>query len=246
MEFQMDRHITEYQHAMQQDPQRFSINEGTLAQEISKVYYWMFFGLLLTGITAFLVSTSEQLTNAIYATPLHWVVMLAPLGLVFFLSARIHKITASTAGTLFLVFSILMGLSISYIFTIYTGTSIATTFAVTGITFFLMATYGYTTKTDLTQFGKLAMFALIGIILASIINIFLGSSIFDMIISGIGVLLFTGLIAYDTQKIKEMIIYNYGMEGSTSGRAIVMGALSLYLDFINLFLFLLRFLGDRD
>jgi hypothetical protein len=242
----MDRHITEFHTAIEQDPTRFTMNAGTLAQEISKVYYWMFFGLLLTGATAFITASSETLVNAIYGTPLQWVVMLAPLGMVFFLSARIHKISASTAGTLFLVFSVLMGMSLAYIFWIYSLGSIATTFAVTGITFFLMASYGYTTKTDLTQFGKLAMFALVGIIIASVINIFMGSSGLDMIISGIGVLLFTGLIAYDTQKIKEMIIYNYGLEGRTSGRAIVMGALSLYLDFINLFLFLLRFLGDRD
>lgn len=231
---------------MEQDPTRFEMNAGTLAQEISKVYYWMFFGLLLTGVSAFTVASSDTLRNIIYGTSLQWVVMLAPLGMVFFLSARIHKISASTAGTLFLVFSVVMGMSLAYIFWIFELGSIATTFAVTGGTFFIMASYGYTTKTDLTQFGKLAIFALIGIILASIVNIFVGSSGLHMIISGVGVLLFTGLIAYDTQKIKEMIIYNHAIEGRTSGRAIIMGALALYLDFINLFLFLLQFLGDRD
>jgi FtsH-binding integral membrane protein len=177
-------------------------------------------------------------------TMLGWVVMLAPLGFVLMMSFRFQRLSYSTLTLLFVIFSILMGMSLSFILLTFTGSSITLTFAVTAGMFGLMAITGYTTKTDLTRFGSLMFMGLIGIIIASVANFFMRSGTLDYIISFIGVLVFTGLTAYDVQKLKRIGMgVQYGAESTK--KLVIMGALSLYLDFINLFLFLLRFLGDR-
>lgn len=214
-----------------------------LRAHLLRVYNYMALGLGLTGMIAFMVSTSPTLLYAIHSTPLQWVVMLAPVGLVFFLSFRIHSLQASTAQLLFWIYSGLMGLSLSYVFMAYTGTSIAKVFFITAGTFASMSLYGYTTKTDLSRFGSFLIMGLIGLILASLVNIFLKSSGLDFVVSLLGVGIFVGLTAYDTQNIKNS--YFEGDSGEVAGKKAIMGALQLYLDFINLFLHLLRFLGDR-
>jgi len=208
------------------------------------VYNYMAAALALTGIVAMLASTSAPLMQTIHGSPLKWVVMLAPIGFVFFLSARIHKMSAKAAQMTFWAFAALMGLSLSYVLLAYTGTSVARTFFITAVAFGSLSLYGYTTKRDLSGMGTFLFMGLVGLILASIVNIFLQSSMMHMVISAIGVLLFAGLTAYDTQKIKD--IYN-GLDNSEiAGKKAIMGALTLYLDFINMFLFLLNFLGQRE
>jgi FtsH-binding integral membrane protein len=208
-----------------------------------KVYNYMMAGLAITGVVAYLTASSPALLNAIFGSPLKWVVMLAPLGFVFFLSFRIDKIQASTAQMLFWVYAALMGLSLSFIFVVYEMGSIAKVFFITSATFGSMSLYGYTTNRDLTGFGSFLFMGLIGIIIASVVNIFMASTALEFAISVIGVLIFTGLTAYDTQKIK--MIYQDGLGHEVSTKMAVMGALNLYLDFINLFLMLLRLFGDR-
>ncbi len=222
---------------------RAVIDEGLRAYKL-RVYNYMASGLALTGIVAYGVAITPALFNAIYGTWLVWVVMLAPLGVVMFLSARIHKMSAAGAQTAFWVFAVLMGASLAYIFIIYTGTSIARVFFITASVFGAMSLYGYTTKRDLTGWGSFFFMGLIGIIIAMVVNIFLQSSALEFAISVIGVLVFVGLTAYDTQKIKEM----YAASDSTSvaTKKSIMGALRLYLDFINLFLMLLRLFGNRN
>jgi FtsH-binding integral membrane protein len=221
---------------------RASLDMG-LRTYLLRVYNYMALGLGLTGAVAFMVSTSPALLQAIYTTPLQWLVMLAPLGFVMFISFRIHAIRSSTAQLLFWVYSGLMGLSLSWIFLAYTGMSIAKVFFITSGTFAAMSLYGYTTKADLSRFGSYLIMALLGLILASLVNIFLKSSGFDFVISAIGVLIFVGLTAYDTQNIKNSY-YEFD-DAEIAGKKAIIGALTLYLDFINLFLHLLRFLGDR-
>jgi hypothetical protein len=179
----------------------------------------------------------------IFGTPLKWVVMLAPLGFVFFFSARIHTMTPATAQMVFWAFAATMGLSMASIFLVFTGSSIARVFFITAASFGATSLYGYTTKTDLSKFGSFLFMGLIGIVLASIVNIFLGSSALQFAISVIGVLLFTGLTAYDTQRIKE--IYFSGRSGTELAKLGLSGALTLYLDFINLFVMLLQLTGER-
>ncbi len=218
---------------------------------VAKVMTLMTLGLLVSGIMAYLFGTSESLMSSLYnpetdsRTILGWVVMLAPLGMVLLLGAGYRKFSAATLTILFLVFSTLMGMSISYIFWAYSIGSVTLTFFISAGMFGTMALVGYTTNTDLSKFGSIMMMGLIGIIIASVINMFIGSSTFDYIISFIGVLVFTGLTAYDMQKVKNigMVIDHESEEGK---KAAIMGALSLYLDFINLFLMLLRFFGGRD
>ncbi len=207
------------------------------------IYNYMALGLSLTGLVATLVASSPALLQAIYGSPLQFVVMLAPVGFVFFLSFRLHAIQASTAQMLFWAYSGLMGLSLSWIFLAYTGASVAKVFFVTAGTFGAMSLYGYTTQKDLTGLGSFLLMGLIGLILASLVNIFVKSSAFEFVISAIGVLIFTGLTAYDTQVIKSE--YIEGDDREIMMKKSIMGALRLYLDFINLFLHLLRFLGDR-
>lgn len=216
---------------------------------IAGVFGWMFLALGITAITSWLFASSPELMASLYnsqggMTLLGWIVMLAPIGFVIWLSAGFNRMSASSMVLVFVAYSILMGMSLSFIFLAYTGASIATTFMITAGMFGVMALLGYTTKTDLTRFGSIMMMGLIGIIIASVVNMFLHSSGMDYIISFLGVLIFTGLSAYDVQKLKRI---GAGMvEGAESTRKMtIMGALTLYLDFINLFLFLLRFFGNR-
>jgi len=226
-------------------------DEGLRAYML-RVYNIMALGLGITGLAAYgafnLAIADGQLTafgNLIYASPFKWVVMLAPLGLVFFISARINKMSVSAAQTTFWIYAGLMGLSLSTIFLIYTGTSIVQTFFVTAAAFGALSLYGYTTKRNLSAMGSFLMMGLFGLIIAMVVNIFLQSSMMQFVISAGGVLIFAGLTAYDTQSIKDMY---YEVEGNETlaGRAAIMGALRLYLDFINLFMFLLHFLGNRE
>ena len=217
--------------------------DAGLRSHMLRVYNYMASGLALTGVVAALAASSDTLMEAIYGTPLRWVVMLAPLALVFFLSFRINKMRASTAQAVFWGYSALMGLSLSFIFLAYTGTSITRVFFITAGTFAGMSLWGYTTKKDLTGFGSFLFMGLIGICIAGFVNIFLQSSMMQFVVSVLGVLIFVGLTAYDTQKIKEA--YWEADSGEVAGKKAIMGALTLYLDFINLFLMLLRLFGDR-
>lgn len=210
---------------------------------LAKVFNWMAIGLGLTGVVAFFTA-STGLAQTIIASPLFFILILAELGLVFYLSARVEKIQASTASSLFIGYSVLNGLTLSVIFLAYTSSSIAGTFFITAGMFGAMAAYGLVTKKDLSGWGSFLFMGLVGIIIASIVNIFLQSSGMYWIISILGVFIFTGLTAYDVQKIKrigEGTIMNQGEEAISKGS--IMGALTLYLDFINLFLMLLRFFG---
>lgn len=225
-------------------------NAGVMAKSfLANVFTYMSAALVITGIVAFWFGNDLSLMALMFTVEggmnlFGYFVMFAPLGLVLLMSARIHKLSSLTLVALFIVFSILMGMSLSSIFLIYTGGSIFTTFFITAGTFAIMAILGYTTKTDLTKFGSILMMGVIGIIIAMVVNMFLQSGTMDYIISGIGVLIFTGLTAYDVQKLKRI---GAGVEYGTdeTNKLSIMGALSLYLDFINLFLFLLRFMGDR-
>jgi len=219
------------------------IDQGLRTYMLS-VYNYMGSALALSGIVAMAAASSETLMATIFGTPLMWVVMLAPLGLVFFLSARINKMSASAAQTTFWVFAALMGLSLSSIFMVYTPVSITRVFFITAGTFGAMSLYGYTTKRDLTGMGSLMMMGLFGVIIASVVNMFLASSALHFAISVIGVLVFVGLTAYDTQKIRRNYLEADGSE--VMSKKAIMGALTLYLDFINLFLMLLRLFGNRN
>lgn len=219
-----------------------AIDEGLRAYML-QIYNYMASGLALTGIIAYATSKSPQMMQLIFGTPLMWVVMLAPLGFVLAISFGINKMRASTLQILFWSFSAVMGLSLASIFIIYTGTSIARVFFISASMFAAMSLYGYTTKRDLSAFGSFLFMGLIGIVIASIVNLFLQSSALQFAVSVIGVLVFTGLTAYDTQKIKSMYYEADGAE--IAAKKSIMGAVTLYLDFINLFLMLLRLMGDR-
>ncbi|NVO19760.1 MAG: Bax inhibitor-1/YccA family protein [Bacteroidetes bacterium] len=224
-------------------------DESSVRTFITGVFSWMFIALAITAATAYMVSITPSFLRLL-VTPtglsmFGWIVMFAPLGFVLLMSFRFQKLSAGSLTMLFLVYAVLVGLSLSFIFLAYSMGSIATTFGVTSLTFGVMAIAGYTTKTDLTRFGSILMMALFGIIIASLVNFFLKSESMQYLISFIGVLIFTGLTAYDVQKLKRMGSEMVAGEESTRKYAI-MGALSLYLDFINLFLFLLRFMGKRN
>jgi FtsH-binding integral membrane protein len=218
---------------------------------MSGVFMWMFLALAITAATAWIFATSPNLLSLIYnpetggMSIMGWVVMLAPLGLVLWMSAGFQRMSASTMLIVFVLFSVLLGASLSSIFLIYTSASIMKTFLITSGMFGVMAVVGYTTKTDLTKFGSIMFMGLIGIIIASVVNLFLKSGTMDYIISFIGVLVFTGLTAYDVQKLKR-IGSTVGQGDENARKVTIMGALTLYLDFINLFLFLLRFFGNRN
>jgi len=231
------------------------MDEGLRAYML-KVYNYMATGILLTGIIALIsfkmavitdssgaIAGFTSIGNTLFFSGFKWVVMLAPLGIVFYMSFGIKNMSAAKAQTVFWVFAALMGLSLSWILLIYTGASVARVFFITSATFGAMSIYGYTTKRDLTKLGSFLMMGLIGIIIASVVNIFLKSSMMYFIISILGVLIFVGLTAYDTQKIKNM--YAASDTGELMGKKAVMGALTLYLDFINLFIMLLRLFGQR-
>lgn len=218
---------------------------------LASVFTYMSAALVISGVMAYWFGSSPELMEYLRNpetggnTILGWVVMLAPLGLVFAMGGLLQKLSGAALLALFLTFATIMGISLSYIFVAYTASSITNVFFMTAMVFGLMAVAGYTTKTDLTKLGSILMIGLIGIIIASVINMFLGSSTMDYIISIIGVVVFTGLTAYDVQKLKNMgATVENGTEGAQ--KMALMGALSLYLDFINLFLMLLRLFGRRD
>ena len=223
-----------------------AIDEG-LRTHMNKVYGLMSVGMLLTGLVAWAVGTNEQMLQAIFTTPLKWVVMFAPLAVVFAFGAMLPRMSAATAQLVFYVYAALVGLSLSFIFAVFTGVSITQTFLVTAIAFAGLSLYGYTTKKDLSGMGTFLMMGLIGLIVASIVNIFLASSAVAFAISVIGVLIFAGLTAYDTQSIKNTYIAHAQMgDQEWLQKSAIMGALNLYLDFINMFMFLLQFLGNRE
>ncbi len=226
---------------------------GAIAKTfMSQVFLWMTAAMVLTAVTAYLFASSSELLGSLVnfqtgkMTGLGWVVTLAPIGFVLLMSFGFQRLSSSAMVLLFLAFSVLMGMSLSFILVVYTSASVFKTFAVTAGMFGLMAVVGYTTKTDLTRFGSIMIMGLWGIILAMVVNFFLKSSTLDYVVSIIGVLVFTGLTAYDVQKLKK-IGAGIGVEMTdpSARKLSIMGALTLYLDFINLFLFLLRFLGNR-
>jgi FtsH-binding integral membrane protein len=238
------------------------IDEGLRAYML-KVYNLMALGLAITGVAALgmvsLTTTNDPalavatlgngkmltaMGAAVYGSPLRWVIMLAPLAMVFFLSFRVHKMSVAAAQTTFWLYAAMVGVSLSSVFLVYTTGSIVQTFFITATAFGALSLYGYTTKRDLSGMGSFMVMGLFGLIIAMIVNIFLQSSAMQFAISGIGVLVFAGLTAYDTQNIKEM--YFEGDDDVVAGRKAIMGALRLYLDFINLFMFLLQFLGNRE
>jgi FtsH-binding integral membrane protein len=215
---------------------------------MSNVFSYMTVALAISGIAAYMFGTSDSLISMLYTETgmsiFGWIVMLAPLGLVLLLGAKAQKFSYTTVLGIFVLFAVLIGMSLSSIFLIYSMGSIATTFMVTAGTFGVMAVLGYTTSTDLTKFGSILKMALIGLIIAMVVNWFMQSAMMDYVISGIGVLVFTGLTAYDVQKLKRIgATITQGTE--TARKVTIMGALTLYLDFINLFLFLLRLFGSR-
>lgn len=238
------------------------IDQGLRAYML-KVYNYMAMGLAITGVAALAIATlavtndpsaaAAQMGNgtlltslgvALYGSPLKWVVMLAPLGAVMFLSFRISKMSVSAAQITFWLFAAIMGVSLSSIFLVYTSESIVRVFFITSAAFAGLSLYGYTTKKDLSGWGSFLVMGLIGVIIASIVNIFLASSALQFAISVIGVLVFAGLTAYDTQRIKTM--YYEGDGAETMGKKAIMGALSLYLNFINMFIMLLQLFGNRE
>ncbi|PCI93990.1 MAG: hypothetical protein COB15_15225 [Flavobacteriales bacterium] len=231
-----------------------AVGSKTMAKSfLANVFSYMSAALTITGIVAYWFGTDLSMLSLMFNIEngdlvgmkmIGYIIMFAPLGLVLLMSARFHKFSSVTLVALFIVFSILMGMSMSTIFIQYSLGSIASTFFITAGTFSIMAFLGYTTKTDLTKFGSILMMGVIGIIIAMVVNMFMQSEMMDYIISGIGVLIFTGLTAYDVQKLKRI---GSGVEYGTdeTNKLAIMGALNLYLDFINLFLFLLRFMGNR-
>lgn len=221
-------------------PQTFSVL-------MRNVYSWMTCGLLMTALTALIVARNESLMYALYSTPaLLWGCIIAEVAMVFFLSARVMKMSFTTAGLMFAAYAILNGVTMSFIFAAYTAESIAQTFFITAGTFGGMSLLGYTIKKDLSTVGRVLYMLLIGLIIATIVNIFMHSTGLAMILNYAGVVIFVGLTAYDTQKIKNMLqAYSDAGINDQTNKLALMGSLSLYLDFVNLFMYLLRFLGDR-
>ena len=237
--------------------------DAGLRAHMNKVYGTMSVGMFITFLAAWAIAglavTTDpsqavaqigadkyltSLGSALYLSPLKWVVMFAPLAFVFGFSAMINKMSAATAQTMFYVFAAVMGISISSIFLVFTGYSIAQVFLITSIAFAGLSLWGYTTKKDISGWGSFLIMGVIGLVVASIVNIFLASSALMFAISAIGVLIFAGLTAYDTQNIKNE--YDEYHDEETSGKLAISGALRLYLDFINLFMFLLQFMGQRE
>jgi len=217
--------------------------DAGLRSYMLKVYNYMASGVLLTGIVAMLFASSGFAAQ-VMATPLRWLIILSPLAIVMAMSFGFNRMKESTLQALFWGFAVLMGLSMSTIFLVYTGTSIAQTFFAVAAAFMGLSLYGYTTKKDLSGFGTFLIMGVVGLLVAMVVNIFLQSTALHFAISAIGVLLFAGLTAYDTQKIKSMYAYVAGTD--MMGKTVIMGALTLYLDFINMFQFLLSFMGNRE
>ena len=251
-------------HRTQAGARSAAIDEGLRAY-MNKVYGLMSVAMLITGAVAWVLANMAMTTDAaqavaqigtdkyltqfgalIYTSPLKWVLMFAPLLVVFAFGAMINRLSLQAAQGVFWLYSALVGASISSIFLVFTGTSIAQTFLVTAIAFAALSLYGYTTKRDLTGMGSFLIMGLVGLIVASLVNIFLASSALQFAISVIGVLIFAGLTAYDTQKIKLVYLQLANSDQEFLGKAAIMGALNLYLDFLNMFMFLLQFLGNRE
>jgi FtsH-binding integral membrane protein len=233
---------------MQTIPLRKAQTQLMINEFVRSVYNWMAIGLALTGFVAFYVVNSESMMRLIFGNKIIFFgLIIGELALVFTISARVQKIKASTATALFVLYAALNGATLSVIFLIYTRTSITSTFFICAATFITCSIYGMTTKRDLTSLGGFMAMGLIGIIIASVVNIFIGSYGLHMIISYIGVIVFVGLTAYDTQKLKTMALSQpAGLDAGVVRKGAILGALSLYLDFINLFLMLLRILGNRN
>ena len=251
-------------HRTQAGARSAAIDEGLRAY-MNKVYGLMSVAMLITGAVAWVLANMAMTTDAaqavaqigtdkyltqfgalIYTSPLKWVLMFAPLLVVFAFGAMINRLSLQAAQGVFWLYSALVGASISSIFLVFTGTSIAQTFLVTAIAFAGLSLYGYTTKRDLTGMGSFLIMGLIGLIVASLVNIFLASSALQFAISVIGVLIFAGLTAYDTQNIKNTYLQLAQTDQEFLGKAAILGALQLYLDFLNMFMFLLQFLGNRE
>ena len=222
---------------------RTLFDEG-LRQHMLRVYNYMGIGLVLTGLVAYIVGTTPALYVPIFSTPLKWVVMLSPLAFVLFFSFRMQTISAAGAQGMFWAFCAVMGLSMASIFLVFTGTSIARTFFIAAAMFGATSLYGYTTKRDLSQFGSFLIMGLIGVVIASLVNLFLASSTLQFVVSIVGILVFVGLTAWDTQSIKEQYAENFDAESQQ--KLAVFGAFSLYLNFINIFQLLLNFTGQRE
>ena len=211
-----------------------------------KVYVWMTLALAITGFTAYGVATSPGLMQAIFTNRvLFWGLIIAEFALVMGVSVAINRLSLTTATLMFVLYSVINGATLSVVFLAYSMASIATVFFITAGTFAAMAFIGYTTKTDLTSVGKIVLMALIGLIIATVVNVFVKSTMFDIILSYVGVLIFVGLTAYDSQKIKQMLLQAPDA-GEGAQKVALLGALSLYLDFINLFIYLLRIFGRRE
>lgn len=223
------------------------VDEGLRAYML-RVYNYMSAGVALTGVVAYFTAqaatSNPAVAQALYQSPLKWVIMFAPLAFVMFLSFRVYKMSPGAAQIAFWAFAAVMGISLSAIFLVFTGTSIAQVFFVTAAAFAALSVYGYTTQKDLSGWGSFLIMGVVGIILAALLNLFLQSSGLSFAINVLGVLIFAGLTAYDTQQIKETYDENYG--GEATGKLAIMGALTLYLDFINLFQMLLSLLGNRS
>jgi FtsH-binding integral membrane protein len=220
-----------------------AFDEG-LRQHMLRIYNYMGLGLVVTGLVALIVGSTPALYVPIFSTPLKWVVMLAPLAFVFFFTFKMQTMSASAAQMTFWAFCAVMGLSLASVFLVFTGASIARTFFITATMFGTTSLYGYLTKRDLSKFGSFLMMGLIGVVIASVVNIFLGSSALQFAISLIGIVVFVGLTAYDTQNIKEQ--YGEHADHESQQKMAVFGALSLYLNFINIFQLLLNFTGQRE
>ncbi len=226
------------------------IDEG-LRTHMNKVYGLMSVAMIVTGLVAYAFGSSEALLSilrdpiTLRPNVLGWIVMFAPLGMVMFMGAAVNRMSQAGAQLFFYAFAALMGLSISWIFAVYTDASITKTFFVTAISFASLSLYGYTTKKDISAWGSFLIMGVVGLIIAMIVNIFLQSAALDFAVSALGVLIFAGLTAYDTQKIKTMYL-QAAQTGAETGKMAIFGALTLYLDFINLFMFLLRFMGSRE
>jgi uncharacterized protein len=242
--------MVDYRNMQARSPAGVRVDTGVdqgLRSYMLGVYNMMALGLAVTGIaalgTSVLAQSNPAFAQLLYTSPLRWVIMLAPLAAVFFLSFRIENLSVGAARATFWIYAALVGLSLSSIFLVFTGQSIVRTFFVTAASFGALSLYGYTTKRDLSAMGSFLIMGVFGLIIASLVNMFLGSTALQFAISVLGVLIFAGLTAFDTQQIKEM--YFEGDSSDTMGRKIVMGALRLYLDFINMFMFLLQFMGNN-
>lgn len=252
----MPRQLTKKERKVTMNYNDYELQDLTADQQLSmsaafpvlmrKVYVWMTLALVITGFTSYGVATSPGILQAIYTNQiLFWGLIIAEFALVIGVSAAINRLSLTVATLMFILYSVINGALLSYIFLVYTASSIATVFFITAGTFAAMALIGYTTKTDLTSMGKMLFMALIGLIIATIVNMFIKSSGFTLILSYVGVLIFVGLTAYDSQKIKQMLLQAPDA-GEGAQKVALLGALTLYLDFINLFLYLLRIFGRRE